>query len=265
MNPHVHPCGSQWGISAPGGAGWALTLAVILGSAGSSPGFDSSRQGPAPPPEAATARILEDYFEAFLRDQDLEAFQRSILARYDEEMLRQLAETGSPAARRAAILGLGLVGSMRSNATVGRALRDSDPTVRNLAVSALWSIWYRAGTPAQNEKLAEIRQLIARGRLREAEEQATRLIEEAPDFAEAHNQRAIAVCFQGRFADSAADCLKVLELNPYHIGALDGLAQCYLGLGDRARALEAYRRSLRLQPYNSRLRALIGMLQEDRE
>ena len=62
---------------------------------------------------------------------------------------------------------------------------------------------------------------------------ATRLIAIAPAFAEAYNQRAIIYFEQGRYAESARDCRRVLSINPYHFGALAGLFQCQIGL-DRA-------------------------------
>ena len=51
---------------------------------------------------------------------------------------------------------------------------------------------------------------------------AARLIARAPKFAEAYNQRAIALFIQRRFEEEREDCRRVLELNPYHIGAVSG-------------------------------------------
>ena len=212
--------------------------------------------------EPYTAGLLVDYYESFLRDQDLNAFRRSVLARYTEATLARLVKNGNPPARRAAVLALGLIGGMSCNAVVAGALKDPDPSVRGLASGALWAIWFRAGRPEDNATLEEIHVLISRGRYEEAEELATRLIRRAPEFAEAHNQRAIAEYFQGRLADSAADCLRTLELNPYHIGALSGLGQCYIRMGERTKALETYRRALELQPYSETLRELIVQIEQ---
>lgn len=207
--------------------------------------------------EPYTAGLLVDYYASFLREQDLEAFRQSVTARYSEGTLARLVRNGNPAARRAAVLALGLTGGMSCNAVVAGALKDTDPTVRGLAQSALWAIWFRAGRPEENARLEEVHELISRGRYDEAHEQATQLIDRAPNLAEAHNQRAIAAYFQGQLAESAQDCLRTLELNPYHIGALSGLGQCYARLGDRAHALAIYRRALELQPYSETLRELI--------
>lgn len=212
-------------------------------------------------PEPATAPLLLDYLDAYRRDNDLEAFRRRVEARYTEGTLGRLLRTGTPEARRAAVLALGLIGRFDSNDAVGEALKDRDPIVRNYAVQALWAIWFRADTPENNAALIEVRDLIGRQRLREAEQSATRLISRAPKFAEAYNQRAIARFAIGDFAASAADCRQVVQLNRYHFGALGGLGQCYLRMGQRAEALETFRKALKLQPFNGDLRETVQFLE----
>ncbi len=211
--------------------------------------------------EPHTAALLVDYFDAFLRDQDLDRFRQSVTARYTEGTLERLAQSQSIKARRAAILALGLVGSIEANATVARGLRDGDPVVRELAVNALWAIWFRAGSPADIATLEQVRDLIRRERLTEAIGLASTLIERAPDFAEAYNQRAIAHFGLERFEDSAADCRRALERNPYHVGALGGLGRCYIELDRRPEAIRTYRRALTLQPFDEGLRQLIRSLE----
>lgn len=211
--------------------------------------------------EPHTAGLLVDYYRAFLRDQDLDKFRQNVLARYNEGTLCRLSQSGTPQARRAAVLSLGLVGTMECNPKLARALRDSDATVRTLAENALWAVWFRADTPENNEALERVRELIGRGRLAEAEELATQLVTRSPGFAEAYNQRAIIAFYRGDFADSAADCRTVLEHNPFHVGALAGLAQCYLRLDQKREALATFRRALELQPHSAALRETIMALE----
>jgi tetratricopeptide (TPR) repeat protein len=113
--------------------------------------------------------------------------------------------------------------------------------------------------------LAQVQLLIRRERLEEAVRLATHLIERAPQFAEAYNQRAIAHFLQGHLANSAEDCRRVLERNPYHIGALSGLAQCQLRLDQRREALQTFRRALRLQPFSTGLRQVVTALEVEAE
>ena len=213
--------------------------------------------------EAATATLLVDYFQKLLEDHDIEAFRDRVAARYTEEALCEIL-LGSPGvtSRRASVVSLGFLGEFaRSNAALGRALRDSDPAVRKLAEDALWSIWFRAGTPENNRTLRDVAQLIGRGQFDQAEALATRLIVAAPLFAEAYNQRAIIYFQQGRFAESALDCQRALSRNPYHFGAIGGLAQCQLQLNRPAEALKTLRRGLKIQPHSDGLRANIKLIE----
>ena len=224
----------------------------------------------APPPDRETPGmhasgrqpLIVAYHEQYRHDPEL--FRACVEARYNESTLRRLVRAEDPRARRASIEAIGLVGSMASNADLASALGDVDPEARGLAVAALWAVWFRADTTENNARLRRVSELIGRGLLVAAEREATALIEAAPNFAEAHNQRAIARFAQGRFLDSAADCRRVLEGNPYHIGALGGLAQCYLRLGRDDLALGALRRTLELQPRDEGLRRLVASMEKGR-
>jgi len=156
----------------------------------------------------------------------------------------------------------GVTGSFeQSNTALGRALRDNDPVVRTMAESALWAIWFRADSPENNQNLNEVRLLIGPHRVDAAVNSASRLVARAPKYAEAYNQRAIALFIQGRFADSAEDCQRVLKLNPYHVGAISGLAQCQIQLNQLHEAPQTLRRAAKLQPYSQSIRENIQVLE----
>ena len=239
---------------------------MVLGSFGAAarPAWaraDSSRSGGPGGTGAATSALLVEYYETFLKDQDLDTFRQRVSSRYTEADLSKLAAGNDNQAKRAAILGLGQLGTMKVNEMVAQALADPDPVVRALAADSLWSIWFRADSAENNATLERVRLLIGRDEAKEAEELATKLIARAPNFAEAYNQRAIALFAQGRFADSAGDCRRVLERNPVHFGALSGLGQCYLRMGDRRGALDTFRRALKLQPHSAGLRQTVALLE----
>lgn len=207
--------------------------------------------------------LLAEYYEAFLLDRDLGLFRERVAARYAEETLCRVLELSPHAsARRGAVLALGVLGTFDvCNTSLGRALRDEDAVVRTMAERALWVVWFRADTPDNNRELEEVRALVAAGALDEAVERAGRLVAKAPRFAEAYNQRAIAYFKQGRFADSAEDCIRTLTLNPVHIGALGGLAQCQLNMDQAREALKTLRRGLKLQPHSEGLLEHVRMLE----
>jgi tetratricopeptide (TPR) repeat protein len=229
--------------------------------------FCSETRGPATGVSGACEEyggfLLVDYFAAFLRDQDVDTFKNRVAARYTEGTLgRILSSSRAVTARRAAVLSLGLLGSFESsNPILGRALADSDQVARTMAEDALWAIWFRADTPENNEILERVRLLIGRQQLKEAEALATRLIGIAPNFAEAYNQRAFAYFLEGRLEESASDCERVLARNPFHIGAIEGLAKCQLGLDRPHDALTSLRRALKLRPHNEALRETVKSLE----
>jgi Flp pilus assembly protein TadD len=210
-----------------------------------------------------SSSLLVDYFKTFLEDRDIEAFRERVAARYNEGTLgRILAGSPSVAARRAAVVSLGLLASFeQSNAVLGRSLKDSDAAVRGMAEHALWTVWFRADTPENNLLLDQVRNTIRNQQLNEAETLANRLIHQAPNFAEAYNQRAIIYFQQGRFAESVQDCRHVLSRNPYHFGALSGMAECQLRLNRSREALKTLRQGLKLQPYSNSLRSFIQELE----
>jgi tetratricopeptide (TPR) repeat protein len=175
----------------------------------------------------------------------LEKFQDKVRDRYSEATLQRLLQCPHPRTRRAAVLALGLLGSMQSNGPLAAMLHDEDRVVKQLAIDALWSLWFRADTDAHN---LELRRLM---RLKEPAKGVAgldRLIKRAPLFAEAYNQRAILYFRLEEFQHSVADCEAVLKLNPYHFGALAGMAQCYMKLKKPRSALKAFRNAFAINP-----------------
>jgi tetratricopeptide (TPR) repeat protein len=180
-----------------------------------------------------------------LRQAALEEFRQRVATRYMEATLVRLASSPDLRTRRAAVLSLGLLGTMAVNPTLASRLRDADQDVTRLAADALWSVWFRASTPENCDELRRILRLRDRQRMLEALE---KLIDRAPDFAEAFNQRAILYFRLGQYERSIADCEQVLERNPCHFGAHAGMGQCFLKLHKERPALKAFRAALRLYP-----------------
>ena len=174
------------------------------------------------------------------------AFKKDVAWRYNEGTLQRLLNGPDAEARQAAVLALGLLGTMASNKPLARRLHDRDERVRQLAANALWSLWFRADTPAHNQALQRLMRLRDRDK---ALAGLDALVQKAPGFAEAYNQRAILAFRMKQFERSIADCEKALELNPFHFGAQAGMGQCYLQLRKHKAALKAFRSALRIHPH----------------
>src|SRR5262249_17040641 len=180
----------------------------------------------------------------------LKGFKKKLAARYTEGTLQRLLESSHTLARRAAVVALGLVGTIRSNQAVAGMLYDEDGKVRQFAADALWLLWFRADKPENNRELQRLMRLANddKGDPAKALAGLSALIKKAPRFAEAYNQRAILHYRSEQYSEAIADCETVLKLNPYHFGAASGLARSYLELKKPRAALKAYRSALRINP-----------------
>jgi tetratricopeptide (TPR) repeat protein len=215
--------------------------------------------------EGQTSSLLVDYFQKFQEDKDIAAFRDRVSARYGEGTLGLiLADSPVAAVRQAAVTALLVCGTYeRSNVALGRALADRDRVVRAIAHDALWAVWFRADTPEHNQMLGQVSGLIESDQLDRAESLVNRLINEAPNFVEAYNQRAIIYFARGQFAESAAECQRVIDRNPFHFGAVSGLATCQKRLGRTHDYFETLRRASEIQPYDESLRAMVKIAEAE--
>ncbi|MFO0877943.1 MAG: tetratricopeptide repeat protein [Gemmataceae bacterium] len=176
----------------------------------------------------------------------IHVFTKQVQHHYFEGTLLRLLDHDEPQTRRAAVFALGLLGSPGINDLLAAHLHDEDEEVSRLASEALWSLWFRGDNTTHSDELYRILRLRDRDKALEA---LNDLIERAPRFAEAYNQRAILYFRLERYDRSAADCEAVLKLNPHHFGAQAGLGQCHLRLRKHRSALRAFRAALRIFPY----------------
>ena len=195
----------------------------------------------------------------------LEKFRHRVRTRYTEGTLHRLLQNGDLRTRQAAIVAVGLTGTMTaSNSVLAEVLRDEDRQLRQMAADALWSIWFRGGSDRHNR---ELQRLINLRDQRKKRIGLDSLIERAGDFAEAYNQRAILYFSTEEWQKSIADCERALQLNPYHFGAAAGMGRCYMELGKHKAALKAFRNAYRINPglqeVEEAIRALENALGEE--
>jgi tetratricopeptide (TPR) repeat protein len=175
----------------------------------------------------------------------INTFKKQVAKRYTEGTLQHLLESANAETRQAAVLALGLLGTIGSNTRLAACLYDEDEKARELAANALWAVWFRGDSEDNAQELQRLVRLKDRGK---ALAGLDALIARAPSFAEAFNQRAILFYQMRYFEKSIADCERVLALNPHHFGAQVGMAQCLLQLGRQRAALKAFRRAMKLHP-----------------
>ena len=69
-------------------------------------------------------------------------------------------------------------------------LKNPDEVVREEATRKLWRLWFQQKGVIGLEKIEASQKLLDSGKVSEAEDMLTQLIEDEPDFAEAWNRRA---------------------------------------------------------------------------
>jgi tetratricopeptide (TPR) repeat protein len=212
-------------------------------------------------PTHSAVPAIVGYVKELTHTLDLDRFRAAVRARYTEETLSRLLEQSTDYSTRfSVVFALQYVGTFACNGAVAGVLQDDDPKIRELAENALWAIWFRADTDENNAWLRRVAGLISSDELDRAVELATSLVEKAPSFAEAYNQRAIAYWMMKQWQESITDCKKVLELNPHHFGAMSGMGQCYVEVGDFEHAVEAFEKAIGMNRNLEHLQEVIDQL-----
>jgi tetratricopeptide (TPR) repeat protein len=129
------------------------------------------------------------------------------------------------------------------------ALQGDDVAEAARAANALWQTWHRSGDARLDGLLREGIEAMERQDLPAADAMFTRLIDEAPAFAEGWNKRATVRYMAEDYAASIADCRETLARNPSHFGALSGQGLCHLMLGQFREAADLFRRTLAVHPH----------------
>ena len=114
---------------------------------------------------------------------------------------------------------------------------------------AIWDIWNDTGDETLNGLYRRGRELAGAGRLGDARNTFSDLIDKAPDFAEGWNQRATVLYFMNEYETSLADIEHTLALEPRHYGALFGKALIFNALGQYQAALQALDEMEQVNPH----------------
>lgn len=212
--------------------------------------------------------VILELYEELNATGNLARYAQEVQKRYFESTLQRLLAQRDTSTREAALAALRVIGTMSSNAILAACLRDADLHVRELAESAMWAIWFRADSAENNQELQRLMHLVGEQEFAKALAGLDALIRKASKFAEAFNQRAILYYRWGQYRRSITDCERTIKLNPYHFGAMSGMAQCFLQLKKPVEALRAFRHAQRINPsldgIQESIRALEQYLREER-
>lgn len=109
--------------------------------------------------------------------------------------------------------------------------------------------WSKSGSPALDVLLQRGEEALDRGDAVLAIGHLTALTDRAPDFATGWQTRAVAFAASGHYGPALDDLARALALEPRQFAALTQLGAILEELGEDARALAAYRESLKIHPH----------------
>jgi tetratricopeptide (TPR) repeat protein len=84
-----------------------------------------------------------------------------------------------------------------------------------------------------------------------------------PDYAEGWNKRATVYYLADEYGKSLADSRRVLALQPKHFGALSGLGMIMRELGEKKKAIAAFREALAVDPYLENVKKALEELEKE--
>ena len=183
-----------------------------------------------------------------LAGQDLAALVELLRSKWTHGQIAELLHCDNADARKVSAFAFGLVGHKCGVNKLSPLLKDPDPMVHQMAEHALWSLWFRSGTPEANHEVCRGTKAMNRRDFEHALTHFNRAVDLDPSFAEAYNQRAIVHYLSERFEESVEDCHRAVSRMPSHFGAWAGMGHCYAHLGKPAEAIRSYEKALEINP-----------------
>jgi hypothetical protein len=196
-----------------------------------------------------------------LQSCDAAALAKAVSARWSPSQVCQLLRHANVDVRRVATVTMGMIGNMGHVTCLTHALSDGDPQVNQMAEHALWSIWFRSGSPQAAQPFREGLSLLSAELYAEAKEKFLEAAAIDPFFAEAHNQCGIACYLDGDYDGSIKACKKAIKLVPLHFGAISGMGHSFAQMGELNLALRCYRRARKINPQLEGINDAINRLQ----
>lgn len=127
----------------------------------------------------------------------------------------------------------------------------------------IWTTWCSHADARAEQAMQRVMQGFDAGKLTQAGRELNVLVERWPQWAEAWNKRATLRFIEERDQDSLTDIVETLALEPRHFGALSGLGQICLRIGDGRSALMCFEQVLSVHPSLDSARHVVEALRRD--
>jgi tetratricopeptide (TPR) repeat protein len=158
----------------------------------------------------------------------------------------------------AALLGLMLGANVLAQTSGSSTMLDTlfaklqtatDPTAIQSLEAAIWEQWIMVSEGSQRELMMRGIVEMQQHQLKQSVETFSKLIEIAPDLAEAWNKRATAYWLLGDFPASLNDICETVKREPRHFGAYSGLGMIRAEMGEYPRAVAAFELAKKHNPH----------------
>jgi len=126
---------------------------------------------------------------------------------------------------------------------------DLTPEEARAIEGQIWALWQASGSDTTDLLLSRVDEFLREDASGPAINLLNEVVSLSPDYAEGWNKRATAYYLQDDYKAALQDVERTLRLEPRHFGAWSGLGTILLGLGEDARALQAYKRALQINPH----------------
>ena len=138
----------------------------------------------------------------------------------------------------------------------------TSPAEASVLSRQIWHNWYQSDNQEIEALMRQGEISMRSGKLEQAVEIYSRIIDIDPGFAEGWNRRATVYYMMGEYQFSTEDVVATLKLEPRHFGALSGQGMIYTRLRQVDRALEYYQRALEVNPHMTGVRISIEAIKK---
>jgi tetratricopeptide (TPR) repeat protein len=138
----------------------------------------------------------------------------------------------------------------------------SDLVAKGIEAS-IWDLWMQSGDQ-QVDTLMEYSLGAMNARAFDlAVDYLDQIVKLKPDYAEGWNKRATVWWLMEEYGKSIADIETTLALEPRHFGALSGLGMIMQSMGEKQKAVAAFRRALDVDPHLDGVKNAVETLEKE--
>jgi tetratricopeptide (TPR) repeat protein len=139
----------------------------------------------------------------------------------------------------------------------------SDKDAAKAAENDIITLWLESGSDTVDLMMSWTLAAIEEKDYGLALDYLDRMLVMKPDYAEGWNKRATVHFLRDDYPKAIADIERTLAVEPRHFGALSGLGTIMRDIGDKDRALTAYRRALEIDPHLETVKEAVSEIEHE--